>query len=379
DYPYAYVRWTEQRNMESFLELVRAGRVTPSKLVTHRFPVAEALKAYELLEKGAEPYLGILLEYPAKDGQKPSRAVEVRSLQQKGRTGIGFVGAGNFAKGVLLPALKKSPGIDLICICTATGMSASETAKKFGFGVATTDYESLLTDERINTVFIATRHESHARLACAALSRGKHVFVEKPLCVKPAQIDDYRKAIEKAGPNTCLMVGFNRRFSPHALSIQKAFSDRHSPMVVNYRVNAGMIPKETWVQDSREGGGRIIGEVCHFVDFCEFLTGSEVVQVAAASIQCQDSRITPEDSTVVTLRYADGSLATIQYVAVGSPDLPKERVEVYADGAVAVLEDFVETRFFGRPEKRIRTRQDKGFTGEVNAFLGAIQNGGAWP
>jgi predicted dehydrogenase/threonine dehydrogenase-like Zn-dependent dehydrogenase len=380
DYPFAYVRWTEQRNMQSFLDLVAAGRVTPSKLVTHRFDIAEALKAYELLESGAQPYLGILIDYPRREVESPTaNRIELRPSTPASQIGVGFIGAGNFAKGVLIPALKRSNGVELVGLCTATGMSGAITAQKQDFAYATTDVDRLLADDRINSVFIATRHDTHARFACAALSAGKHVFVEKPLCVTEDQLALYEQALSGLTMGRILMVGFNRRFSPHARALADAFAGRKTPTVINYRVNAGAVPKDVWVQDEDAGGGRIVGEVCHFVDFCEFLVGSEAVSVYADCIVSTDQRITPEDSTVITLRYADGSVATIQYIALGSPDLPKERVEVFADGKVAVMDDFVETRFYGGSAKRLRTKQNKGFDAEIEAFLGAIRRGGTAP
>lgn len=379
DYPYGYVRWTEQRNMESFLDLVAAGRVTPSKLVTHRFEIEQSLRAYELLESGAERYLGILITYPQTEATPlPSHTVELRSIEKTPQIGMGFIGAGNFAKSVLLPALKKTEGVQLIGICTATGMSGSETAKKHDFAYATTDHQKLLTDPNINTVCIATRHDSHARFACAALQAGKHVFVEKPLCVRPEEIKAYEQAIEQS-PGRCLMVGFNRRFSPHTVAIRDAFKSRGTPMFISYRINAGLVPKESWVQDEQVGGGRIVGEVCHFIDWCQFVTGSFPVKVQAESIATSDARLVADDSVAISIRYEDGSVASIQYVSLGTPSVGKERVEVFADGMTAILEDYVTTTFHGCDHKPLKTKQDKGFAGELNAFLSAIRAGGAAP
>jgi predicted dehydrogenase len=382
DYPYGYVRWTEQRNMQSFIELIAAGQVTPAKLVTHRFDIAQALNAYELLESGSEPYLGIIINYPqTQDSAISGRTVELRTIQPSDRIGVGFIGAGNFAKGVLLPTLKKLGGAELIGICTATGMSGTETAKKHGFAYATTDQRKLLDDSRINTIFIATRHDTHAKLACAALEARKHVFVEKPLCVKAEEIEAYENAIDRspAAKDKCLMVGFNRRFSPHTRAIREMFASRGTPMVVSYRVNAGLVPKESWLQDESVGGGRIIGEVCHFVDWCETVIGSHPLKVHAESIATNDARLVPDDSVVITIRYEDGSVATIQYISLGASSLGKERVEVFADGMTAVLEDYVTTTFHGCDRKPLKTKQDKGFAGELSAFFDAIRAGGQPP
>ena len=390
DYPFPYVRFTEQRNMESFLYLVQQKRVTPSALVTHRLPFSDALDAYALIE-GTLPaespmdrkYLGIVLEYP--DDARPERTVRrteegaARSLE--GDVGVGFIGAGAFARGVLLPQIVKAGGSRLTAVCTNTGRSADQTSERFGFAVATTDARKVLERADTAAVFIATRHGSHAGLVAAALRAGKHVFVEKPLCVAEAGLDEVESALQDArgdGFEPCLMVGFNRRFSTHAGALQAAFRGRGTPMVVNYRVNAGVVPAESWLHDPEEGGGRIIGECCHFVDFCTALIGSDPVSVVAISIGSDARDVVPQDSSVITIRYADGSLATIQYLALGHRALTKERCEVFADGRSAVMDDFRTTRFHGGG-RRLRGKQAKGFAEEIDAFLSVCRDGGPWP
>jgi predicted dehydrogenase/threonine dehydrogenase-like Zn-dependent dehydrogenase len=400
DYPFGYVRWTEQRNMQSFLELVADAKVTPGRLITHRFTIDEGLKAYELLA-GSGDYskpqtcLGIVINYTdTASDQNPAPAAPVRQHGEKkielrtisactdNKIGIGFIGAGNFVKAVLLPALKRIDNVNLIGLCTATGMSGTETGKKYGFAYATTDYQQLLTDELVNTIFIATQHDTHARFACEALSAGKNVFVEKPLCLKPEDLENYKASLQSAaaeGHSPVLMVGFNRRFSRHAIALKKVFASRRSPLVITYRINAGVIPEDSWIQNPESGGGRIIGEVCHFVDFCEFVTGSVPIRVFADCIASGNNSIHPEDSVVITISYADGSLSAIQYLAVGSSRLPKERVEVYADRISAVMDNFTRTVFFTAKCRPIKGRQDKGFDAELNAFIETIHNGGQWP
>ena len=406
DYPFSYVRFTEQRNLESFLYLVQQGKVTPSALVTHCIPFDDALNAYALLE-GKLPknsaldskYLGILLDYPedaplertvrhyygsakAKYGDT-LRKVSPYFAKGSGRkdVGVGFIGAGNFARSVLLPHLTKLDGIKLTGVCASTGKSAQQTAERFKFALATTDPAELLAKDDTHAVFIATRHASHATLVSAALLAGKHVFVEKPLCIEEVELDDIEQALESArssGYEPCLMVGFNRRFSHHAHALQAVFKDRSDPMVVSYRINAGAIPFDSWIQDPHEGGGRIIGEGCHFVDFCTYLTGSQPMTVMANSISSDRRNVVAKDTVVITIQYAHGSLATIQYLAEGHKDLPKERCEVFADGKSAVMEDFRSTKFYG-DGKNIRGRQAKGFTEELRVFLEVCRNGGAWP
>ena len=388
DYPFAYVRFTEQRNLESFLYLVQQGKVTPAALVTHRLAFENALDAYALIEgklpKGStlDPkYLGILLEY-AKDAPLERTLHRGDAVGSGGNEiGVCFIGAGNFARGVLLPHLTKLRGVALTGVCTSTGKSAQQAAQQFKFGMATTDPATLLEDGDIDAVFIATRHDSHASLVSAALRATKHVFVEKPLCIREAELDEIEQALKdgrNAGQQPCLMVGFNRRFSPHVRALQAAFKNRTIPMVVSYRVNAGRVPAESWIRDPAEGGGRIIGECCHFVDFCTALIGSAPVTVTANSISSDRCDIASSDSVVITIQYADGSLATIQYMAEGHEDMPKERCEVFADGKSAVMDDFRTTQFYGGG-KNVRGKQAKGFAEELRAFLDVCRNGGAWP
>lgn len=407
DYPYGYVRWTEQRNIKAFLDMVAAGTVTPSKLVTHRFGIDDALDAYSLmLGKTGEPYLGITVDYSApKDGingsdslsgedgtqiEKSQRMMAFQSRKVTSATkipspiSIGFIGAGNFTKGVLLPNLKKQSGIRLRGLCTATGMNAAETGKKEGFEFATTDYAQLLDDSEINTVFITTQHNSHAHFVKTALEAGKHLFVEKPLCLTPEHLHEisetYRSKITKSGSAPQLMVGFNRRFSPHAKLIRDYFEDRRTPMMVNYRVNAGIIPPDVWVQDPEVGGGRIVGEVCHFIDFASFVIGSDPAEVQAMCVNTPNASLVAEDNVSIAIRYKDGSVAQILYVAVGATDLAKEYCEVYADESTAVMDNFCATVCMGkRGKKKLKGKQAKGFAEEISAFLGSIKTGGPAP
>lgn len=357
DYPIGHVRWTEQRNMAAFLDLIATGKVTPSKLVTHRFAIDQALDAYALLERN-EPSLGIVIEYPIRPVQLDiSRTIQIRPAQSSERIGVGFIGAGNFARGVLIPTLKQISGIEFQGVCTTTGMTAFQTAKKHGFAYATTDPGELFGDPRINTIFIATDHESHAQFVCSALAAGKHVFVEKPFCVNAEQLVECESAI-KSSPGQILTVGFNRRFSPHTAAISEAFASRTSPMLITYRINSP--------------SSQLAGEICHFIDWCEFITGSEPVSVQADSVR--DS-----DSAAITIRYRDDSLATIQYVTLGPADMGKERIEVFSNSRSAVLDDFMRTTFHGMKRSPLKTSQDKGFAGEMQAFLAAIRAGGPLP
>ena len=383
DYPYPYVRWTEQRNIGAFLDLVAAGAVKTGELTTHRFGIDEALRAYDLLEgKSGERYLGIVIGYPQPAAAAPPpRRVELPVARPAtGRLGVGFIGAGNFAKSVLLPALARQADVALTGVCTATGMSAVETGKRHGFRFATTDVGELLGDDATHAVFVATQHHTHAAMVIRALEAGKHVFVEKPLCMSEeelSRIEEVVRSLPRPGP--CLTVGFNRRFSPHAVAIRAAFARHSTPVVVNYRVNAGVAPADSWVQDPAVGGGRVIGEVCHFVDLAEYLVGSTPLSVCASSVRSADRRTVPEESLVATLAFADGSLATVQYLAHGSSQVPKERVEVCADGVTAILDNFRSTTFHGGAGRPVKGSQDKGFDGEITAFLRTVREGGEWP
>jgi predicted dehydrogenase len=420
DYPYGYVRWTEQRNISAVLDLVASGEVTPSALVTHRFDIADALEAYDLLlGKKEEPYLGIVLKYEEKSSEiLKSGRVEVLpntgGVQSSG-INVGFIGAGNFTKAVLFPELKKMPEINLKTLCTATGMNAGETAKKENFEIASTDYESMLKDEGINTVFVTTQHNSHAKFICESLEAGKHVFVEKPLAISQAQLDRLKSTVLSLGgsqgdslsgkslslseePNSgsqdfnlnsknfnstgkpVLMAGFNRRFSPHADLLKKYFSKRTSPIFMTYRINAGIIPPDVWIQDPEIGGGRIIGEGCHFVDFCSHIIGQNVVEVQAQCVNTDNAGLIAEDNVSINLKYADGSVANILYVALGSGDLAKERCEIYANESVAVMENFCKTTCSGKLGKeKLAGKQAKGFTQELNAFFTSVRNGSEAP
>ena len=395
DYPFAHVRFTGQRNMESFLYLVEQRRVTPAALVTHRLAFGDALDAYALIDgrlPASSPlprrHLGILLEYPA--DARPDRTVRLgtgaagrAAAAGGGDLRVGIFGAGRFARGVLLPHLAGLPGVRLAGVCTRSGRGARDAAGRFGCAVATSDPARLLDDPDIDAVVVATRHASHAELAAAALRAGKHVFVEKPLCLSESELGAVERALDDAraaGREPCLTVGFNRRFSPHARAVRAAFAERgesRAPMVVTYRVNAGPTPAGSWLADPREGG-RLIGEGCHFVDFCSAVIGAEPLEVTAGGLAPAGGGGAAGDTVVVTVRYAGGSLATIQYVTVGHPDLPKERCEVSAGGRTAVVDDFRVTRFHGGG-RNVRGRQAKGFAETLRAFLDACRDGGPWP
>ncbi len=382
DYPLPYVRWTEQRNMQAFLELVAAGSLDVRPLISHRYPFEQALDAYDLIAAGRVPSLGVVLGYDNKPEEPKTPAPKKLLVLPSPCVALGVVGAGNFAKAVLLPGFKAHKLVALQGICTAKGISAKAAHDRFGFQYCAEDADELIADRAVNSVLIATRHNLHGPLVDEALAAGKHVFVEKPLCLDADELNliirRYAGSIHD-GKAPVLMVGFNRRFSPLVRHIRKELAGRSTPMVASYRVNAGFIRRDSWVQDPVEGGGRIIGEVCHFVDTLRFLTGSPVRSVQAACIQSDNAKLTSRDSLSITLSYQDGSVAAILYHALGNPGFPKEKVEIAADGKVIDLHDFYKLEIFGPKRVRIKAKQDKGFAAEIDAFVNAVVNGGPAP
>ena len=382
DYPFGYVRWTEQRNMAAFLRLVAEGKVTPSKLVTHRFKFDDALDAYQvLLGIKKEPYLGIVLEYGMKENapnKKISRRVDISEKKPvSGDVGVSFIGAGNFAKGVLLPNMRKIGGYVFRGVSTATGMSAKDTAQKYNFAFAATDVKEVLSDSDTTLVVVTTRHDMHANQIAAAIDSGKYVFCEKPLCINEEQLSCL---LEKQSGLSRVMIGFNRRFSPHARLIKEYFSRRSVPLIMHYRVNAGSIPKDIWVQNPDVGGGRMVGEGCHFIDFMSYVCGAPVVKVQAMCIKTANGAETPEDSISVNLQFADGSVGTLEYAALGDTTLPKEFCEIHCDGSTATMDNFCKTICTGKLGKRKLTgKQQKGFREELEATVAAVKDGKGMP
>jgi predicted dehydrogenase len=378
DYPAGYVRWTEGRNLEEVLRLMATGALRPSRLTTHVFDLDEGAAAYKQLDAD-EPSVGILIRY---DGQaavngrlatmpRPARKLRLPAGR---RVRVGVVGAGAFARGVLMPQLARHA--DIRAVATATGMSARASAARFGAPVASTDAGAVLEDADCDAVVIATRHDTHGTYAARALRAGKHVFVEKPLALNNAELDEVERAAAE-GSGT-LMVGFNRRFAPMATEMRARLGDR-GPLVITYRVNAGRLPRSHWTHDPAVGGGRIVGEVCHFVDFAMYLTGCAPTTVQAAAVGGGSEP--REDSLAATLRFPDGSVAVIVYSALGDPALPKERIEVLGEVGAGVLEDFTDLRLYtGGHEEQTSGRRDKGHAAEIASFLACCREGRQpWP
>ncbi len=384
DYPIGYVRWTEGRNIESIVDLMGSGRLDVSSLITHQFSIDEAPEAYELITgKKEESFLGVLLTYPESVESEVHASkipfADSPSAQPTTHITLGVLGAGNFATAVMLPAVSKIPEVAMVGIVSGSGLSAQHAGKKFGFQYTASDATQLIDDSDINTLAILTRHNLHADQAVAALKAGKHVFVEKPLAVSREQLILINEELA-ANSSQLLTVGFNRRFAPLAQKMKSFIAKRKEPLVAHFRVNAGYIPLTHWLHDPVEGGGRIIGEGCHFVDFLAFLVGDAPKTVTAHAIP--DAGRYREDNVVLNFPFPDGSLGTVTYIANGDKSFPKERVEVFAGGRVAVLDDFrtLEMIYDGqRKLERSRLRQDKGHRAAWEAFANAIINGGPPP
>jgi polar amino acid transport system substrate-binding protein len=381
DYPLPYVRWTEKRNIESFVELVGDERVNVERLTTHRFPIEQAEHAYRLISGDVqEPYLGVVLNYdPESEVARRVSLTATRGVRKAEKSIVlGVIGAGGYVPAMLLPHFK-AEGVEFSSIATASGISAHDVGKRFGFAFAVSSAEEVLEDARVNLVVIGTRHDMHAELARKALERDKHVFVEKPLALHDREL---QSVIESAGSSAGkLMVGFNRRFSPLAQRAKDFFAGRETPLSILYRVNAGRIPREHWVQDEVEGGGRIVGEVCHFIDLMQYLTGAAPVFVFAESMSAKSSKIVDADSVFITLRFADGSHGAVAYLSEGDKALAKERVEIFGAGRVFVLEDYRRATLYkdGREDHVTLKAQDKGQQAQVRAICASLLGGGAAP
>jgi predicted dehydrogenase/threonine dehydrogenase-like Zn-dependent dehydrogenase len=386
DYPIGYVRWTETRNMEAFVQLLSEKKIDVNTLITHRFSIERAQSAYALITgKSHEPFLGVVVQYAGTRHDSPALAVvperadaAPRSLPASTKgVSVGLLGAGVFTAGTLVPAMKASRDTTLVSVCAANGSHAQHVERKFGFRDCTTDESQLIHDPAINAVVIATRHHLHARQVLAALAAGKHVFCEKPLCLSEEELRSIVTACLRlpVAERPKLMVGFNRRFAPMAARMKSFLTPISEPLALNYRINAGYLPSDHWVNDREQGGGRILGEVCHFVDLLMFLAASPIVEVEARAIG--NSGRYSADNVRVSLRFANGSEGTISYLANGDRAFSKERIEVFGGGVAAVLEDFRRLELVRNGRKEIvhsRWRQDKGHRSEWAAFVQAVQN-----
>ena len=376
DYPRPFVRWTENRNLEAFLALADSGAVDPGRLDTETVPFDACVRAYDELARGERRSLAIVFRYP--EAASTARVIPVAraaaavppASAADGAPGVAFLGAGNYAKAVLLPALAGAGALRRRTLVAATGASAQHTAARFEFDDCGTDPEAVLADPSVRLVFVATRHDSHAALAERALRAGKAVWLEKPVGLSPEEVDRVVAAARETGG--FLAVGYNRRFSPHARAVRNAFAGRSGPLALHYTVAAGPVPGDTWITDPVAGGGRIVGEACHFVDLCTFLVGAPPVRVFAQALG-RDPEL--DDSLVAQLRFADGSSATLHYLASASGELPKERFEVSGAGRTALCDNFRHTRILGGGKGLRTVNQDKGQATAVREVLAAVREG----
>ncbi|HUH28969.1 bi-domain-containing oxidoreductase [Gelidibacter sp.] len=376
DYPYAYVRWTEQRNMEAFLKLISNGNVNLKPLTTHVFDIVEAEKAYDIvLGKVEEFSLGLLLKYDDSNSLKNVTKFKVNTNPVK-NINIGFIGAGSFAQSYLIPNVKTA-GASLDTVVTTKGITSKNVAEKFGFNHTSSNADDVMENPQINTVFIATPHNSHAQYAISALKANKHVFVEKPLAMTPEELKDVEAAYKEA--DVALMVGFNRRFADVSKAIKKAFENLTEPVFVNIRVNAGFIPKEHWTQNPEIGGGRIIGEMCHFIDLMQYFTDSAPIKVYAECINTTNEKLKADDTISIIVKFKNGSVGSLNYLANGDKSLPKEMIEVFGGGKTGRIHDFRSGELHeGNKITKIKS-SSKGHKQEVEAFLTSIKEGTVSP
>lgn len=386
DYPVGFVRWTEQRNFEAILDMMSDGRLDVKPLISHRFAIEEAEKAYELVG-GAGPSLGILLEYPANSAKSDAtvrQSTVAIPASTKGSApsvpgaSIGLVGSGNYATAVLIPAFKAA-GARLRTVASSAGVSGLHAGRKYGFEQTTTDSDSIFADASVNALVVATRHDNHASMVVKALRAGKNIFVEKPIALTESELEEIETAHADAaakGKAPLVMVGFNRRFAPQVVKMKSLLAGARGPKAFVMTVNAGAIPAEHWTQDREVGGGRIVGEGCHFIDLLRFLAGERITAVRTNTMDSPSA-----DSVSIELRFADGSIGTVHYLANGSKSFPKERVEVFAQGRVLQLDNYRRLTGFGWPgfKKMNLWSQDKGQKACAAAFVQAVASGGASP
>jgi predicted dehydrogenase/threonine dehydrogenase-like Zn-dependent dehydrogenase len=378
DYPFGYVRWTEGRNMQSFVELLASGKVDVHPLISHHFEIDAAPSAYELITgKSGQPFLGVLLTYPSAQGSAvpDQKVITSPAFTSTHTIKAGVLGSGNYAMAVFLPAIKKSGRADLVGIASGAGLTAEIAAKRFGFQFASSNEADILTNPDVNTVVLLTRHNQHARQVLTALQNGKNVYCEKPLSLNEQDLAEIENLLSNSA-TPLLTVGFNRRFAPFAVKLQHFFENHSEPLYAHYRINAGFLPANHWTQDPIQGGGRILGEGCHFIDFLTFIVGSAPVLVRASALP--DGGRYNQDNVSMTFRFADGSLGVVDYLANGNKNAAKERVEVFCGGKIGLLNDFRTLELISETNhinEHAFLRQDKGHQASWNAFCDAIQKG----
>ena len=376
DYPVGYVRWTERRNMQGIIDLIDGKKIQLEKLITHIFDFKDAVNAYQMILEKSEPFVGILLKYETNREIKTKIKIN-EGVAEKSSPTVGFIGAGSFAQNVLLPVVQEYS--EMIGVATARSNNARYIAEKYGFQFCTGNADEIINDDRINTVFVATRHNLHGEYVLKALNAKKNVFVEKPLALALDEFNEiqsfYTSISSPLSPK--IMVGFNRRFCPHIQKIKTLFSE-NQPKAINYRINAGIIPSDHWVQDPEIGGGRIIGELCHFIDLTMFLAGSKIDHLSANVLNTSEALL---DTLVVNLAFENGSIASISYFSNGNKSLPKESLEIFEFGNVAIIDDFKQLTLYQGDKRSTANlkKQDKGHREEVKRFLASVRHGQPTP
>ena len=377
DYPIGYVKWTEKRNMGEFIRLIHEGKINLDNLITHTFEIEKAQDAYTLITENPnkEKYIGVLLQYPARE-EKISNTITLKKDFKKvdGKIGVGFIGGGNFTRSVILPNMTKIKDFEFIGLATSSSTSAGQVTKKYNFKYSTTDHTRILQDPEIDLVVIATPHNTHAPFVIQALDAGKHVYVEKPLAINMEQLEEVKAAYKKN--NQHIFLGFNRRYSPFAKWIKENMQMDKYPCMIQYTVNAGPVPLDHWTQDTEVGGGRIIGECCHFIDLAVFLTGSKPMDVKTTRLGGMGETFSDTDNVLLTLSFENGSVAEILYTSLGNKTYPKEQVKVFCNGNVGEIDNFAKAQIHTEKGKKTmkRIEQDKGFREEYKAMSCTLLN-----
>lgn len=377
DYPYAYVRWTEGRNMEAFIDLISKGLINLKPLITHTFDIAEAEAAYKIvMGEVQEPFIGILLKYPELKGELETK-IKIKGTEAvKGNLNVGFIGAGSFAQSYLIPNAK-SAGANLKTAVTSKGITAKSVGQKFQFENSSATSSDVTGDASIDTVFVATQHNTHAKYCIEALEAGKNVFVEKPVAMNMEELAQVSEAYNKS--NSKLMVGFNRRFAPVSIEAKNHFKNIGEPLVMNFRVNGGFIPKEHWTQNDELGGGRIIGEMCHFIDLMQYFTGSNPKRVYADCIDHDNAAMKNDDNIIITVKFEDGSVGNLTYLANGDKALAKEYIEIFGGERSFIIDNFRQgLAYAGNKELKVKL-DGKGHKQEVQEFLASVKAGKECP
>jgi len=378
DYPFAYVRWTEKRNMEEYLRLLAEKKVNFQKLISKIFPIEKAPEAYKFLEENRPAKPAVLLDYHFKEEKPKETKIEISSVPfKKDVINVGVIGTGGFAKAMHLPNLKKLSNLySIFALCDLDGINAKQTAKKFGAKYCTTDYKEILNDKNIDMVMITLPHNLHAKVSIEAAKAGKAVFCEKPMALNEKELQELVDTLKET--KMPYLVGFNRRFSLFAKKIKEIIKNRENPMIIDYQMNAGFLPKDHWTQ-TETGGGRNIGEACHIYDLFTYLTESEIEKISAFSITPKTEKYLKNDNFIANLKFKDGSICNLIYTAIGSRDYPKEQMKIYFDGKMIFLNDYKEMKVYGTKIKGLKIKQDKGHFTEIQEFAKAIKSGNGYP